>query len=261
MAADRYETPDDEVELERVRLAMLAECRDPDTFTALTAAGVTTGARVLEAGAGAGTVTAWLAERVGPTGHVLSTDIDLRFHLDMPAHVEMRQHDVEREPLPVDAFDVVHARALLQHLPGRETVLEKLVRALRPGGRLVIEDAVFAGFADQDLDEPYRTVHRLIAGAVGNEWHDPDFGLQLVDRFRRLGLTDITVDGGMWAMRPGEPAGEWWFLALERAIPRLVGAGLITNDDGATALAQVRAPGFVMLSPGHVAVTGTRPAV
>jgi len=243
MAADRYQTPDDEVELERVRLAMLAECRDPDTFTALTAAGVTTGARVLEAGAGAGTVPAWLAERVGPTGHVLSTDIDLRFHLDMPAHVEMRQHDVEREPLPVDAFDVVHARAL------------------RPGGRLVIEDAVFAGFADQDLDEPYRTVHRLIAGAVGNEWHDPDFGLQLVDRFRRLGLTDITVDGGMWAMRPGEPAGEWWFLALERAIPRLVGAGLITNDDGATALAQVRAPGFVMLSPGHVAVTGTRPAV
>ena len=63
----------------------------------------------------------------------------------------------------------------------------------------------------------------------------------------------------MWAMRPGEPGGEWWFLALERAIPHLVAAGLVGEDDGAAALAQVRAPGFVMLSPASIATLGRKP--
>ena len=34
---------------------------------------------VLEIGAGGGSIARWLAERVGPTGSVLATDIDPRF--------------------------------------------------------------------------------------------------------------------------------------------------------------------------------------
>jgi hypothetical protein len=39
------------------------------------------GWRVLEVGAGRGSMAAWLAERVGPAGQVVATDIDCR-HLD-----------------------------------------------------------------------------------------------------------------------------------------------------------------------------------
>ena len=61
-------------------------------------------------------------------------------------------------------------------------------------------------------------------------------------------------------MRPGEAGGEWWFMALERAIPRLVEAGLVSAEDGETALAQVRAPGFVMMSTVSIAVLGRKPS-
>ena len=58
----------------------------------------------------------------------------------------------------------------------------------------------------------------------------------------------------------GEAGGEWWFLALERAVPRLVEAGLVTPEDGDAALVQVRAPGFVMMSTVSIAVLGRKPS-
>lgn len=42
--------------------------------------------------------------------------------------------------LPAGAFNLVHARLLLEHLPQRDEVLRALVRALRLGGWLLVED-------------------------------------------------------------------------------------------------------------------------
>ena len=61
-------------------------------------------------------------------------------------------------------------------------------------------------------------------------------------------------------MRPNEPSGEWWFLAMERAIPRLVELGLVTEGQGEAAMAVLRAPGFVMLSSLSIATVGRKPS-
>ena len=260
-SGDRYGTDDDEIELERVRLDMLAAARDPKTFAVLSRVGIAEGMHVLELGAGSGSVSAWMAEQVGPEGRVMSTDIDLRFHAEMPANVIVRQHDIEQDRLPAAHFDIVHARAVLQHLPSRVEVVEMLLGALKPGGWLVIEDGEMLGFAEQTLPEPYAGLHRIIAGAVHDEWRDPHFGLRALDLMRGHGLEDLDVVGDVWPMRPGEPGGEWWFLALERALPRLVEVGVASPADADAALAQVRAPGFVMLSPCSIATMGRlRPA-
>jgi SAM-dependent methyltransferase len=259
MSEERYATEDDEIDIERERLGMLAAARDPKTFSVLEQVGIDAGMHVLELGAGAGTVSAWLAERVGAEGRVMSTDIDLQFHAEMPENVIVRQHDIENDSLPAEHFDVVHARAVLQHVPTRAAVIEKLVGALKPGGWLVLEDGQFLGFAEQDLPEPYAGIHRIIASGSMNEWHDPNYGLQILARLRELGLTDLDVVGDVWAMRPGEPGGEWWFLALERAMPRLVEAGLVGQADADTAMAQVREPGFVMVSTTSIATIGRKP--
>ena len=260
MSQDRYGVEDDEVDIERVRLAMLAEARDPRTFAMLTQAGIAEGMHCLEAGAGAGTVSAWMAERVGSSGRVMSTDIDLQFHADMPANVIVRKHDIENDSLPREHFDIVHARALLQHVPSRNEVVGKLVEALKPGGWLVLEDGQFSGFGDQGLPEPYKTIHQVIAAGSLDEWRDPNFGLQLLDQMRAHDLVDLDAQGDLWAMRPHEASGEWWFLALERAIPRVVAAGLVSEAEGDLALEQVRSEGFVMLSPVSIAALGRKPA-
>lgn len=260
MADDRYGVRDEEVEIERNRLEMLAEARDPRTRRILDSIGLSPGWRCWELGAGGGTVSAWLGKRVGPDGTVWSTDVDLQFHRPVLPNVVVEQHDVTSDPVPESAFDLVHTRAVLQHLPERDQVIEKLWNALVPGGWLLVEDGAFASFAEQTLPEPYATVHRAMATGATAEWRDPNFGVRLPGRFRDLGAADIDMTGNVWAMRSGEPGGEWWFLAMERAIPRIVQAGLVTAEEGQTALAQVRAPGFVMMSSLSIAVWGRKPA-
>jgi SAM-dependent methyltransferase len=69
------------------------------------------------------------------------TDIDERYleSLHVP-NLEVRRHDIVTDPLPEAAFDLIHARLVLIHLPQREEVLSRLVAALKPGGWLVDEE-------------------------------------------------------------------------------------------------------------------------
>src|SRR5918911_3842606 len=129
---------------EATRLGSLQALLAPATQRHLAARGVGPGWRCLEVGAGAGSIACWLADRVGPGGHVVATDLDTRF-LERHArpNLDVRRHDVVHDPLETDAYDLVHARALLEHLPERDQVLPRLIAALRPGGWLVVEDIDF----------------------------------------------------------------------------------------------------------------------
>lgn len=124
------------------RFDAFASLFDPTTFRHLERLGIGPGWRCWEVGAGGTSVVSWLARRVGPTGAVLATDIDTS-RMDTVARppVEVRTHDVGAEEPPGRGFDLVHARLVLVHVPDRERALRSMIDALRPGGRLLIEDA------------------------------------------------------------------------------------------------------------------------
>ncbi len=259
MATERYAVPVDDLELERVRLALLGATRDPHTFAALDRVGIGPGWHCLEVGAGAGTVTAWLADRVGTTGLVVATDLDLSNHAPPAANVTLLQHDIVHDPIPAAPFDLVHARAVLQHIPEREAVLDTLVAAVRAGGILVIEESDFRAFVAQPLPEPYASVHALMNSTEFTPWREPDFGTRLVSLLTERGLAAVDVVGDSWAMRPGDPGGDWWFLAVERALRSLVGAGVVDDAAAAEVRATIVDPDFVMLGPLSLTVTARRP--
>ena len=105
-------------QLLRAHFATLAALLDATTFAHLDRLGVAAGWRCWEVGAGATTVPAWLAGRVGPTGQVLATDIDLAcLQTTGDPPFEVRRHDITADPAPAETFDLVHARLLLEHLP------------------------------------------------------------------------------------------------------------------------------------------------
>lgn len=253
--ADGYGVPDDQVEIEQRRLRLLGEARDPWTFATLDRVGVGEGWSCLEIGAGAGTVTAFLAERVGSRGRVVATDIDTRFHADPPPNVTLRRHDIVNDEPPGHEFDLVHARAVLQHIPEREAVLDGLVAMLRPGGRLLVEESDFRAFADQPLPEPYGTVHRTMNDPAFTPWRDANFGTRLPSLLSARDLANVDVTGQAWAMRPGEAAGDWWFLAVERTLPRLEAAGVVDEPTAAAVRETINDPTFVMISPLSLAVS------
>ena len=63
------------------------------------------------------------------------TDIDPRFLANSGrANLEVRRHDVATDPLPEAAFDLIHTRLVLIHVPQRDAPLARLVGALKPEG-------------------------------------------------------------------------------------------------------------------------------
>jgi len=116
----------------------------PVTELMLDMARVGAGHRVLDVAAGAGEQTMTAARRVGPTGHVLATDISPRI-LEFAAaeakrqghsNVECKVLDGEDLDVPEGTFDAVISRVGLIYFPDQQKALAGMKRALAPGGRV-----------------------------------------------------------------------------------------------------------------------------
>jgi SAM-dependent methyltransferase len=260
---ESYRIDDDEEQqrLEQQRLLALARERDPMTRRVLTDIGIVPGWSCCDVGSGAGTVAAWLAEQVGPTGRVVALDVDTRFQPPGHGVVEVRRTDVVREPIGDAEFDLVHARALLQHIESREQVLDSMIRAARPGGWVVVTDSDWIQFDAQPLPEPFATLSRLMrAGSSRRHGHDATWGRRLLPAFQQRGLLDVHVDGAVYTMHGGTDSAEWYVGGLARSVERARAAGELPADFPAEeAIAQARDPGFAILSPISLTVRGRRP--
>ncbi|HEV2809720.1 MAG TPA: methyltransferase domain-containing protein [Acidimicrobiales bacterium] len=111
----------------------------------LDAGAVVNGSRVLDVAAGAGGQTLAAARRVGPTGHVVATDISpsiLTYAAKAAAeggltNVETVEADGERlDEFPASSFDAVISRVGLIYFPDQQQALAGMRRVLPDGGRL-----------------------------------------------------------------------------------------------------------------------------
>ena len=215
LAAAGREVAEDE------RLGLLEQIYDP--VSRRRRALVQPGWRCLEVGGGRGSMAAWLAEKVGPTGHVVTTDVDLGYlrRLNLP-NLEVVEHNILEdplEPLGPGSFDLVCSRLMLFHLVGRqELAIRRMVECLRPGGWLIDEDA------DWGTATPVDPSHPLYAGyhdawREGDWWtvrgYDKVFGRKLPALFERCGLDDIRHQATTEVVRGGSPWARWWAVTLE----------------------------------------------
>ncbi len=104
------------------------------------------GQRILDIAAGAGEPAVSAAERVGPAGYVLATDISegiVELALQVARErglqqIETRAMDGESLDLPDASFDAVLCRLGLMYMPHPVTALSEWRRALRAGGRVAV---------------------------------------------------------------------------------------------------------------------------
>src|SRR4051794_14498809 len=122
------------------RFDSLAELFNPVTFRHLDALGIVAGWHCWEVGVGGPSVAEWLSSRVGPSGHVLATDIDVTWTQAFAGgNVEVREHNVAADEAPQGVFDVVHARLVLIHVPQREVAVEGMAGGPPPWGGVLLE--------------------------------------------------------------------------------------------------------------------------
>jgi SAM-dependent methyltransferase len=250
----------------RERLAGLEAYCDPGTIRHLSALGVGPGWRCLEVGAGGGSIAAWLSERVGPTGHVLATDLDTRFLelLDRP-HLTVLRHDIVREEVPAGEFDLVYARFVLEHLPEREQVLRRLVAALRPGGWLLAEDVDFAAYVPgSGMDAAAEAFFRKLAAADIQETAargaDPNYGRRLYGVLRSAGLVKVAAEGRLAVAQGGSAESRFWRLTCEQMREALLATGAVSEEELDRYAALLENPEVSYLLPLAIAAWGQRPA-
>ncbi len=211
---------------ERERLEGLSAVFDPGTVRVLEEVGVASGWRCLEVGGGAGSVAQWLSDRVGPAGRVVVTDLDTGFleSLDIAA-LEVRRHDIVHDDLEEGAFDLIHTRLVLEHLRDRDVALARMVKALAPGGWLVIEAFQWSAvaLASPDPSAGLRRVQmalpalfRLLRSVFRPTGFDVEVGHRLPVEFRRLGLDEVGAEGRAVFIQGGSAGASMARLSLTR---------------------------------------------
>ncbi|MDQ6696422.1 MAG: methyltransferase domain-containing protein [Actinomycetota bacterium] len=220
------------------RFDALGALFDPVSLRHLDDLGVTSGWHCLDVGAGGGSVAIWLAARVGSSGRVLATDLDVRWleHRLRAHHIEVRQHDIVHDDLPERSFDLVHERLVLIHVRERIAALEHMVAALRPGGWLLAEDFDSAFGTDLYVDQPSEDealgnrIMTSVRSLLAQRGADTALGHRLPQLLREAGLEEVSAEGYQ-SIIGGNAARRLQRANIVQVADQLVEQGLVARDE------------------------------
>lgn len=213
--------------------------------------------RLLDVGSGLGQLTRAMARSAAPTAHVIGIERSLAQLTEAQRQaaaageselVEFRQGDALNFPLHEDewgSFDLVHTRFLLEHVPEPLAVVQAMVRAAHPGGRIILEDD------DHDLlrlwPQPsgFKDLWQAYMHSYDHLGNDPIVGRRLVSLLAEAGAQPVRNTLIFFGSCAGEPyfAGyaENLIEVINGARETVTQAGLIPAAAFDAAIADLRA--------------------
>ncbi|WP_312880662.1 class I SAM-dependent methyltransferase [Actinokineospora xionganensis] len=241
---------------EEERLAHGEALWDRGTIEKLSHLGVDETWHCLEVGAGRGSVAAWLAAR---GAEVTAVDLDIsRLGRLGALGVALWELDISRDPLPEGAYDLIHARLVMQHVGDRAAAVRGMCRALRPGGYLVLEDTDTTSLFSHVDGEFHALVKRAAYDVMIDAGYHPRCGLLDVDLVEAAGLSSVHADGRAEVVRGGSDGARWFALWLEHLRPAMVARGSVSDVDIDLAVSDLADPRHRWLSQVMVTVTGRK---
>jgi ubiquinone/menaquinone biosynthesis C-methylase UbiE len=202
------------------------------------------GMTLLDVGCGPGTITMDLAEAVGATGRVTAlerTEEALGLAREEAARrgttgVGFEVGDVTALALPDDAFDVVHAHQVLQHVDDPVRALAEMRRVCRPGGIVAVRDSDYGAFAwHPEMPQLHRWLEVYEQVARSND-AEPHAGRRLLSWARAAGFTDVSAGSSTWCFANAEDRAWWGGLWADRVVDsdlarQAVRAGIATTEE------------------------------
>jgi 2-polyprenyl-3-methyl-5-hydroxy-6-metoxy-1,4-benzoquinol methylase len=242
------------------RLRLMSALLDPSSTFHLLRTGVTTGWQCLEIGAGNGSLSQWLAQRVGSTGHVTATDIrtDL-MHGITGGNLEIRQFDVVHDEPPEAPYDLIVIRALLHHLPERRMVVSKVARWLKPGGWLFVQEP---DFYPTWTVEPPSQKHFWEDFIQWAATHQIDYyvGRKIAAWLQAENLIDINSEGHAILYNGNSTFARWWQHGIGEVADKLRSEGGVSQQTLDEFFKLYRDPTYWTTTIAFTATTAQRPA-
>lgn len=181
---------------------------------------VTPKLKLLDVGAGSGSISATLAKAILPDGHVIATDIKADILLRAKAvadtagvsNIEYQQANVlERLPFEDATFDITHCHQVLVHLPRPADALREMLRVTKPGGIVAARE----GDLETECVWPelpgLAKFNSFTASAIRMAGGSPKGGRQLLSWALAAGARrdQVTAGLGTWCFSEAEESRIW----------------------------------------------------
>jgi ubiquinone/menaquinone biosynthesis C-methylase UbiE len=173
------------------------------------------GERVLDVGGGLGQFARALARATGERVVMVErSDAQLERAMSLAAEageerlVDFRAGDAAQLPLASaewGTFDLAHARFLLEHVPAPQAVVDAMARAVRPGGRVVLEDDDHAALRLWPEPPGVETLWRAYMRTYDRLGNDPHVGRRLVELLVAAGLSPRRIAMPLFGACAGQP--------------------------------------------------------
>ena len=200
------------------RLGVQHRAWQPTVLECWRNAGIRSGSRVLDVGAGPGYATIDLAEIVGPDGKIVAVERSTNFVNAVRRTIEKRafpnvdvhELDLMKDDLPAGPFDFSWCRWVLCFLSDPELLVKKLAHVIGKGGR-----AIFHEYAHYTTWKflPQRVSLEEFRTHVIATWHEaggePDTGLPLPSWLANSGFIVRSVVPRIFCIQPSDYMWQW----------------------------------------------------
>ncbi|KAI9134337.1 class I SAM-dependent methyltransferase [Acaryochloris sp. CCMEE 5410] len=236
MSTAKYIFTETQYAQELERLQAIEKIFDPTSRQRLESTGMTTNWRCLEVGAGAGSITQWMASAVGENGQVVAVDLDTRFVANLAAsNVEVLEGNIQQLPLDKQSFDLVHARYVLIHNPDAHAVLSKVLELVKPGGWIVLEEPDFAAaraIAGEDATcQAVNNVNRAIEQMFTARGMDYSLGAKLPALIQAYDLQSFVVEVDTHLSQGGSGMATMMKMSTVQLAEKYLATGVVTQAD------------------------------
>jgi len=202
------------------------------------------GQTILDLGSGPGYCTKELAFLVGLQGKVIGIDKSEKYISFLKnvaskynLNIEAIHADFDKMQLESSSLDGMYCRWALAWIPNPKEILSKVVAALKPGGKMVIQEYYdWSTLQTEPRKEPLAKAIAMALKSFKDTENEVDIGRQLPMILPEIGMKVIgyrpmskigTTENGVW---------QWPKTFFQSYFPRLVSQNYLTKEESDAAL-------------------------
>ena len=202
-------------------------------------AGITSGKRVLDVGAGPGYATVDLAQIVGPSGEVTALERSSNFVSALKetcraralTNVKAHELDLMIDDLPKDDYDFSWCRWLLSFVSDPALLIKKLSGVMRKGGISIFHEyghyETWRFFPRLPMQEKFR---EHVIATWRESGGEPDAAPALPALLSQSGFVIRSATPHIFALRPNDEMWQWPATFIDVYLPRLQEMGRIDQE-------------------------------